>query len=873
DEAKGTVSISGVVGGDVKEGDVVTLTVDGKEIGTAIVEKNEAGDLVWTATGIDGATLANANLDQVTATVTATDDADNSVTVTNTHDYLEATLDAKVTITSVAGDNALNEAEVKPGVLVAITGTVGGDVKASDTVVVTVDGVKHKVTVNDDLTWTLEVDGSVLANSKLPEVTADVVIKDNYGNTASANATDSYIIPKLDVVITIDSINDGNPITGVEHDANTPIEVTGKVGGDAKVGDTVTLKIGDNTVETKVIVLEDGKLGYVTEVPAGMFTPDHNDGFDGDITAHITIKDDYGNVASDDADKEYETVGEVITGNPSDDELLGTGYNDLIISDSYVEKGNVDVVLALDLSTSMELKEVNIDAIDLKGHKSGVLSLEHKTSGQIFNFDFTSPEQLQDLLSTYFGFSSVALPSFELTFPDGTTQKIENVFDNVIKTRLELAKDSIEEIVDNYADALTHTQLEVFNFKLVSFATKVESVVEFTWDFNKATLVTSTGQTIADYLVGVHALQGNEGQTDYDASIIEAINSFTDSDKSNIIYFVTDGEDTIGGFDKNNIEKETASSIDKYKPTIVPVAIGGSFDPNSNDYLDKIASLGQGYKPDNTGSSQVIIATNTAQLGDVVNNSFENILNGHDVIHGGQGNDIIVSDTLNNEWLLEQYGSGHNHMDDLIESGVTLSDVLFAVAAKDQGVNVDELTTKDVYQFMLDNAKNLIVVSNEESKGKNSLFGDEGQDILFGSNASDTLTGGTGDDLMFGMNGNDILISDAGNDILTGGQGDDIFKLDVLATNENTHTAIMDFEKGDLIDLSSILDDDKDFLDDILAHVSSAVVTGTDVSITFDGKHEVEIKDAIDVYGDLGSSTSDIVNNLFVNNVFHNDFG
>ncbi|WP_156673572.1 Ig-like domain-containing protein, partial [Photobacterium aquimaris] len=244
------VSISGVVGGDVKEGDVVTLTVDGKEIGTAIVEKNEAGDLVWTATGIDGATLANANLDQVTATVTATDDADNSVTVTNTHDYLEATLDAKVTITSVAGDNILTGNEIEQGAVVAITGTVGGDVKAGDTVVVTVDGVKHEVTVNDDLTWTLEVDGSVLANSKLPEVTADVIIKDNYGNTATDNDSDDYTVD-IQASITIDKITGDNVITQQEgHEAFLPI--TGTVGEDVREGDTVTVTINGHEYQTTV---------------------------------------------------------------------------------------------------------------------------------------------------------------------------------------------------------------------------------------------------------------------------------------------------------------------------------------------------------------------------------------------------------------------------------------------------------------------------------------------------------------------------------------------------------------------------------------------------------------------------------------------
>ncbi|WP_318441778.1 Ig-like domain-containing protein [Photobacterium leiognathi] len=882
DEAKGTVSISGIAGGDVKEGDTVTLTVDGKEIGTAIVEKNEDGDLVWTATGIDGETLANANVDKVTASVTATDDAGNSVTATNTHEYQEATLDAVVTITSIAGDNALNATEVKPGTMVEINGTVGGDVKAGDTVVVTVDGVKHEVTVNDDLTWTLDVDGSVLAGSKKPVVTADVVIKDKYGNTATDSATDSYIIPTLDVTITIDSVNGGDPITGKEHDANTPIEVTGKVDGDAKVGDTVTLKIGDNTVETKVIVLESGDLGYVVDVPAGMFTPDQNDAFDGEITAHITIKDNYGNVASDDADKEYETVGDVITGNPSDDELFGTGYNDLIISDTYVEKTNVNVNLVLDLSGSMSVKEVNVDDIHLdNNHKSGTLTLT-LNDGREQSVEFGSMQELANWLNYAYG-SPLGLsrftPELKFTFPDGSKQVISNVYDDIgLESRINLAKNSVLEIVENYGESLDVDQLRNLEFSMITFATGVDAIKKFHWDFDKNTLVSNDGQTIADFLTHVEPLSGDAGKTDYDSSIVAAINAFTNTNTSNVIYFVTDGMDTVDAangqfFDKNAVINNAGGSIDKFKPTIVPVAIGGTISntPEANEVLEQIASLGQGYKPDNTGNSQVIIATNTAQLGDVVNDSFENIVNGHDVIHGGKGNDIIVADTLNNEWLLEQYGSGHSHMNDLLQTGVTLSEVLFAVAAKDQGVNVDDLTTKDVYQFVMKHEDNLVITSGEEAKGKNSLFGDEGQDILFGSSATDILTGGAGDDLMYGMNGNDILIADAGNDIMFGGKGDDTFKLDVLATNEETRTAIMDFEKGDSIDLSSILDNGKDSVDDILAHVSSAEVDGKDVNITFDGKHEVEIKGAAEAYGDLGTSTSDIVNNLFANNVFHND--
>ncbi len=878
DESTSTVAIKGTVGGDAKAGDMVTVTLDGKEIGTAEVVVGENGKLEWTLE-VEGSTLAGATVNEVEATITISDDYGNTASDEDKQDYLEKDLKAEITITSIAGDNALNATEVKPGTMVEIKGTVGGDVKAGDTVVVTVDGVKHEVTVNDDLEWTLEIDGSVLADAKKPVVTADVVIKDKYGNTATAIDKDDYIIPTLDVTITIDSVNGGEPITGEEHDANTPIKVTGSVGGDAKEGDTVTLHIGENTVETTVIVLENGELGYIVDVPAGMFEPDSNDGFSGDITADITINDKYGNTASANDEKDFDTIGSVITGSTSGDDLHGTGYNDLIIGDVYIESKNVNVNLVLDISGSMAMREVNPENIHLdNGHTSGKLTLVDR-DGVKEHFDFNSIDELSGILGLKFGSPlgfSVYSPELNITFPDGTTQTINDVYKDIgVVSRIDSAKESINHIVENYGETLNHEQLSNLKFSLITFASQVDGVKEFHWDFGKNTLVTSDGQTIADYLVGVEPLKGPLSQTDYDTSLVAALNGFTNTDTSNIVYFVTDGMDTIGTngqqFNKDWVVSQTGGNIDKYKPTIVPVAIGGTINntPEAHDILNQIASLGQGYKPDNSGHSQVIISTNTDQLDDAINNSFDNIISGNDTIHGGKGNDFIVGDTLNNDWLVQQYGSGHTHMADLIDSGVTLSEVLFTVAAKEQGVDIDKLTTKDVYQFVIKHQDTLVIEGDNPSNGLDKIFGDEGQDILFGSGNNDILTGGTGDDLMFGQNGDDILVSDSGSDILFGGNGNDIFKLDVLATDEKTVTSIQDFEKGDSINIESILDANLS-LDDLLSHVSSAEVDGKDVNIVFDDKHKVELKDIKNVYSELGTSTSEIVTQLFNNDVFTN---
>ncbi|WP_318492201.1 Ig-like domain-containing protein, partial [Photobacterium leiognathi] len=77
-ESHSPQTITGTVGGDVKAGDIVTVTLDGKEIGKATVVNNN-GKLEWSL-DVDGKTLLQAGVDTVSATVTATDDAGNSAT-------------------------------------------------------------------------------------------------------------------------------------------------------------------------------------------------------------------------------------------------------------------------------------------------------------------------------------------------------------------------------------------------------------------------------------------------------------------------------------------------------------------------------------------------------------------------------------------------------------------------------------------------------------------------------------------------------------------------------------------------------------------------------------------------------------------------
>ncbi|PSV87335.1 retention module-containing protein, partial [Photobacterium leiognathi] len=302
-EAEGKVSISGTVGGDVKEGDTVTLTLDCKEIGTATVEKDANGKLVWTATDIDGKALADADLNQVTASVTATDDAGNSKTATTTHDYKEAVLDVTVDITSVAEDNVLNADESTS--TVAIKGTVGGDAKAGDMVTVTLDGkelgtAEVVVGENGKLEWTLEVEGSTLAGATVNDVEATITISDDYGNTATAEDKQDYLEKDLTVSVDITSVAEDNVLNADE--STSTVAIKGTVGGDAKAGDMVTVTLDGKEIGTaEVVVGENGKLEWTLEVEGSTLAGATVN----DVEATITISDDYGNTATAEDKQDY----------------------------------------------------------------------------------------------------------------------------------------------------------------------------------------------------------------------------------------------------------------------------------------------------------------------------------------------------------------------------------------------------------------------------------------------------------------------------------------------------------------------------------------------------------------------------------------
>ncbi|MGO3890615.1 MAG: retention module-containing protein [Paenalcaligenes sp.] len=287
-ESEKDVTISGTVGKDVKAGDTVTVTVNGKDYTTTV----NADGKTWNV-DVPGSVLAQDS--NVHAKVETKDAAGNTASAEADRGYAVATdlPEASITIGTIAGDDVINKAESEKDV--TISGTVGKDVKAGDTVTITIGNKTYTTTVNaDGKTWSKDVPGQdLLGNAK---VEAKVDTKDAAGNPASAETERPYGVdtdlPKAE--ITIDTIAGDDIIDKTESESD--VEITGTVGADVKAGDSVTVTVNGKDYPTTVN--NDGKTWSV-KVPGSELAKDSN------VHAKVETEDAAGNPASAETDRPY----------------------------------------------------------------------------------------------------------------------------------------------------------------------------------------------------------------------------------------------------------------------------------------------------------------------------------------------------------------------------------------------------------------------------------------------------------------------------------------------------------------------------------------------------------------------------------------
>ncbi len=200
---------------------------------------------------------------------------------------------ASISIDDVTSDNVINASE--SGQTIAVTGKVGDEVKAGDTVTVKVGTETYQTTVNaDGKTWSVNVPGSVLAANG--DISASVTTRDAAGNVTTVNTNHTYGVDTVapTASISIDNVTSDNVINTAE--SGQTIAVTGKVDNDVKAGDAVTVKVGTETYQTTVNA--DGKTWSVN-VPGSVLAAN------GDISASVTTRDTAGNVTTANTNHTY----------------------------------------------------------------------------------------------------------------------------------------------------------------------------------------------------------------------------------------------------------------------------------------------------------------------------------------------------------------------------------------------------------------------------------------------------------------------------------------------------------------------------------------------------------------------------------------
>ena len=230
------LSVSGS-SANLAEGTVVTVTLNGKNY-TATT----AADGTWSLT-VPAADLAGLGQANYTLNATATNGVGNSVS--NTANLLVDTALPTVTINTVAGDNVINAAEVAAGQ--TLSGTVA-NAEAGNTVTVTLGGNSYTATVQNDLTWSVNVPSDVLTALGNGSLSVTATVTNGHGNTGTGEreiAIDANL-PGLRV----DTVAGDDVINTIEHAQN--LIVTGSSDGLA-AGTALTVTVNGKTYAATVL--------------------------------------------------------------------------------------------------------------------------------------------------------------------------------------------------------------------------------------------------------------------------------------------------------------------------------------------------------------------------------------------------------------------------------------------------------------------------------------------------------------------------------------------------------------------------------------------------------------------------------------------
>ncbi|MGC6133261.1 Ig-like domain-containing protein [Enterobacter cloacae] len=230
------------------DGTTITVTLNGISY-TATTDAS--GNWSVTVPAANVSALGEANY---TVTASVTDTAGNSANAS--HNVLVDSALPVVTINAVATDDVINAAEVASGQ--TLSGKVSG-AASGDTVTISIGGNNYTTTVQDDLSWSVNVPSDVLTAIGNGDLTVTASVTNGHGNTGygERDITIDANLPGLRV----DTVAGDDVINSIEHGQN--LIITGTSEG-LSAGSALTVTVNGKTYAATV--LADGT--WAAAIPA-----------------------------------------------------------------------------------------------------------------------------------------------------------------------------------------------------------------------------------------------------------------------------------------------------------------------------------------------------------------------------------------------------------------------------------------------------------------------------------------------------------------------------------------------------------------------------------------------------------------------------
>ena len=402
-----TLAVDDVINATEKGQDLLISSTSNQPDGTRItVTLNGVSYAATTdASGNWSVTVPAANvsvLGEASYSVTAsvTDTAGNSANTS--HSVLVDSALPQVTINAVATDDVINAAEVASGQ--TLSGKVSG-AASGDTVTIGVGGNIYTATVQDDLSWSVNVASDVLTAIGNGDLTVTASVTNGHGNTGTGerDITIDASLPGLRV----DTVAGDDVINSIEHGQN--LIITGSSDGLAS-GSALTVTVNGKTYAATV--LADGT--WTAAIPAA----DVGALSAGTITVTVDGQSAAGNPVSISHDVKVDLAAVAISINPiASDDVINAAEKgaDLVLSGSTT---NVEENQTVTITFGGKLYTATVDAsgnwtatvpsADLGGLKDGDASVQvsvtnvngnSASAGREYSVDATAPTVSIEIVS------------------------------------------------------------------------------------------------------------------------------------------------------------------------------------------------------------------------------------------------------------------------------------------------------------------------------------------------------------------------------------------------------------------------------------------------------------------------------------------